>query len=136
MPARKHMTEFAINMHLAHTMVLQQDDLKRVGEYNYFTTTNPCHIYLICRRPRILIDIENFKVDVDVVRFAFKIQKQDTFENLEIEIPNNFGTTDLKLFSSYPNNNFEFTKMENAFFGGNQQFYFISLAPHTLSILI
>ena len=110
MTTRKYISEFALNMYLTHTMVLQQDDLKRVGEFNYFTADNPCHIYLICRRPRILIDTEKFFVDKDKIIFAFKIQKQNTFESIEIEIPNKYRTIDFKLTSNYPHNFFELRK--------------------------
>jgi hypothetical protein len=107
MTTRKYISEFALNMHLTHTMVLQQEDLKRVSEFNYFSSASPCHIYLICRRPRILIDTEKFSVDSEKITFAFKVQRQDTFENVEIEMPNKYNTVDFKLNSSYPFNFFE-----------------------------
>lgn len=110
MATRKYISEFALNMHLTHTMVLQQDDLKRVGEFNYFTADSPCHIYLICRRPRILVDTENFLVNDDSIIFAFKIQRQDTFESIKIEIPNNYGSINFNLASIYPYNFFELRK--------------------------
>lgn len=91
-------------------MVLQQDDLKRVGEFNYFNADNPCHIYFICRRPRILIDPDKFIVDNEKIIFAFKIQRQNTFESIEIEVPNKYGTTEFKLTSNYPFNFFELRK--------------------------
>ncbi|KQT24762.1 hypothetical protein ASG22_12320 [Chryseobacterium sp. Leaf405] len=91
-------------------MILQQEDLKRVSEFNYFTKENPCHIYLICKRPRISIDTENFIIDKDKIIFTFKIQRQNTFENIKIEIPNTYNTIDFKLTSEYPYNYFELRK--------------------------
>ncbi len=130
MTIRKYISEFALNMHLTHTMVLQQDDLKRVGEFNYFTADNPCHIYFICRRPRILIDTEKFIVDKDKLVFAFKIQRQDTFENIEFEIPNTYGTIDFKLTSNYPHNLFELRKDGEILLHGKTAALLQSLGHH------
>lgn len=107
MATRKHPTEFGIIMGLTHTMVLQQDELKRVAEFDYFDSNHPCHIYLICRRPRISIDPENFLVNSEKLEVSFKIQVKDKFRKLRIDIPNGFGTTDIKLITEYPYNSFQ-----------------------------
>jgi hypothetical protein len=88
-------------------MVLQQEDLKRVDDFNYFNEDSPCHIYLICRRPRILIDASKFVANEKKLVFGFKVQRQDKFEEFEIEIPNDADTQDFELISNYPYNMFQ-----------------------------
>ncbi|NWJ53052.1 MAG: hypothetical protein HXX14_19540 [Bacteroidetes bacterium] len=124
MHSRKYVSEFGLNMHLTHTLVLQQDELKMVGKYNYFNADNPCHIYLICRRPRILIDPDHFFVNKEKIVFAFKVQRQSSFENLKIEFPNEFMTTNFKLNSCYPFNFFELLKDDEIFLQGKTAFLF------------
>jgi len=118
MAKRKYISEFALHMNLTHTMLLQQDDLINVGEYEYFSSENPCHIYMICRRPRILIDSTNFVVNSEEIIFAFKIQRQNEYENLELKFPNSYGTNDIKIISSFPFNTFELFKDGNLVLSG------------------
>lgn len=101
-------------------MVLQQEDLKRVNEFNYFDEQCPCHIYLICRRQRILLDPLGFLVNEaeNTVTFKFKIQKQESFEDLVITVPNRFGTNNLKLTAKYPYNSFELVANDEIFWHG------------------
>lgn len=103
---RKYISEFGINMYLTHTMVLQQEELKRVNEINYFSPEFPCHIYFICRRQRILINPLKFSCNENEVYFTFMIQKQSNFEELLIKATNVFKTTNIKLESEYPYNTF------------------------------
>lgn len=107
MSQKKRITEFAVNMHCTHLMLLQQEDLTSVNEYNYFSSEYPCHIYFICRRPRLLIDPTKFKVTNEVITFPFKSQKEENFDEFEINYPNKFNTTDFILTSDYPYNSFE-----------------------------
>lgn len=100
-------TEFAINMNLDRMMILQQSDLKHVGSMNYFNSDSPCHIYFICKRPRITIDNTQFEVTTDYIGFNFKIQNETSFQNLPIQIENSFNSIDIKLITKYPFNTFE-----------------------------
>lgn len=118
MKKRKHLSEFALNMHMTHTMVLQQEDLNRVSEFEYFSEDYPCHIYLITRRPRIIVDVNNFYVDEEKVIFAFKIQKQDKYEELKIEVKNTYGTTNFEMISSYPYSYFRMMREGIQIFSG------------------
>lgn len=107
-------------MHLTHIMTLQQEDLKRVNKLNYFNEQNPCHIYFICKRHRVIVDPSGFSVnDMDnTVNFKFKIQKQETFEDLIITVQNGFGTKNLKIVSNYPFNSFELFANNKIFWHG------------------
>jgi hypothetical protein len=110
-------------------MIIQQDDLYRVNEFNYFEANNPCHIYFICRRPRILIDTGNFSVTQGKITFAFNIQRQNTFESLKVEIPNTYGTTNFKLISNYPFNFFDLQKDDESVLGGKSAVLLQHLGP-------
>jgi hypothetical protein len=60
MAKRKHEFEFALNMQMYRSMLLQQDGLGVAKKYNLFTEDHPCHIYLICKRPRITVNIKKY----------------------------------------------------------------------------
>lgn len=118
MTHRKYISEFGLNMFLKKTMVLQQSELNRVAEYKYFNEDNPCHIYFICKRKRILIDPKEFYVDNENIIFKFRVQQQDTLEDFGIKVPNSLGTTNIKLISNYPYNYFELFKDDKLYLRG------------------
>lgn len=105
-------TEFAINMNLEKMMVLQQSELKFVNQFNYFDEYSPCHLYFICRRPRLSIDPEKFEVTNDYISLTFKIQKQNIFEEKEYKFDNTFKRDDILLETKYPHNTFQLKTKE------------------------
>jgi hypothetical protein len=135
MTVRKYITEFALNMHMTHDMLLQQDDLSKVGESNYFNEDNPCHIYLICRRPRIILKPEDFKVENKKILFPFQVQRQDKFEQIYIEAPYKDDPTGLELISEYPFNFFEFRKGDKILQIGKTALLFQSFRQNDYSLL-
>jgi len=56
-------------------MVLQQSDLKSVKSYNYFDNDSPCHIYFICKRPRVTIKQDSFVATDESLIMTFRVQK-------------------------------------------------------------
>src|SRR5690606_31766235 len=100
-------TEFAINMNLEKMMILQQPELKFVSEYNYFDENNPCHIYFICRKPRLSVIPEKFEPSEEFIKMTFGINKKGKIEEIEYNFANNLGTKDLEIFSEYPFNIFQ-----------------------------
>lgn len=104
---RRLPTEFAINMNLEKFMILQQSELEFVNEKNYFDENNPCHLYFICKRPRITINPKRFKVTKKYIRLTFNVQRQDEFETKEYKFTNTFKRDDIKIKSDYPNNIFQ-----------------------------
>lgn len=100
-------TEFAINMNLDKMMILQQPELKIVNETKYFDEDSPCHLYFICKRPRITIDPDNFEVTKEYIKLTFNIQRKNKFEVKEYKFTNTFSRDDIKLKSEYPNNIFQ-----------------------------
>ncbi|MFV8343624.1 hypothetical protein [Flavobacterium sp. XS2P39] len=100
-------TEFAINMLLEKMMILQQPELKFVSEYNYFDENNPCHIYFICKKPRLTVIPEKFEATEDYLKMSFGINRQGLIEEIEYKFANNFGTKEVQIVSSYPFNIFQ-----------------------------
>jgi hypothetical protein len=101
-------TEFAINMVLDKVIILQQSELPIVNSYNYFNEDSPCHIYFICRRPRITIKPDAFVVTKENITLTFKVQKQDKFEEYTYTVTNEFDTTNVSIETEYPYSTFSF----------------------------
>src|SRR4030042_2415983 len=99
-------SEFAVNSYSSMMAVLQSDDLDLISSQNIFNEDYPCHIYMICRRPRIILDIKKFQSNGDSLDFVFKIQNKDGFESLELKVNNPFGTELAEIDSEYPYNKF------------------------------
>jgi hypothetical protein len=100
-------SEFAINMNLSKLMILQQQELDMVAETNYFDGFSPCHIYFICKRPRITIDRSGFRSSKELLEFQFKIQKEDQFQRLNLKFQNIFPDSDIRLVTEFPFSIFE-----------------------------
>lgn len=107
---KKHPSEFAINMYLDKMMVLQQSELKLVSEYNYFDEDSPCHIYFVCRRPRVIIDPEKFKATKETISILFKIQQKDTYIDFPLDFENPFKDPSITIASDYPYSTFQFKR--------------------------
>jgi hypothetical protein len=101
-------TEFAVNSYASMMTVTQYDDLDLLKEYNPFDQNNPCHIYAICRRPRFRIVKDKFECNGESLKMDFKIQYQDDFSDLELEIQNPFGNEKVEIESEYPYSTFHF----------------------------
>ncbi len=100
-------TEFAINMNLEKMMILQQPELKFVSQFNYFDEYNPCHLYFICKKPRLTIIPEKFEVTNEYLKMTFGINRKGIIEEIEYKFANNFETNDIQINSSYPFNIFQ-----------------------------
>lgn len=88
-------------------MLLQQTELDMVAEQNYFDETSPCHIYFICKRPRITLDKDEFEATEEYLKFRFKIHRQETFESIDLKFQNSFKTNKITLKTDYPYNTFQ-----------------------------
>ena len=87
---------------------LQFDDLDMISSMNLFNEQYPCHIYMICRRPRVIIDITKYKYHGDSIDLSFKIQNKENYNTLNITCSNPFGNDYLEIESEYPYNKFYF----------------------------
>jgi len=107
-PVRKYATEFALNMVGNPVVFTQQqnlDDLSR-PEVAERLQEEPCHIYMICRRPRISINPESFVASATSISLEFIVHSQDAVLRFPTTAENGFGTADLTLNSTYPHNLF------------------------------
>lgn len=104
MTKRKYTSEFGLSAESEWVFIVQYDDLDRWA--NTFAKDIPCHIYLICRRPRITIDPVHFSVDAASVRGVFHVQQGSASADHPFEIPNKTGRIDLRLEAPYPHTHF------------------------------
>ncbi|MEL1254563.1 hypothetical protein AAEO57_12305 [Flavobacterium sp. DGU38] len=100
-------TEFAINMSLDKIMIIQQPELKFVSEFNYFDENSPCHIYFICKKPRLTIIPEKFEARDEYLKMTFGINRKGIIEEKEYKFANNLESKDIQIVSSYPFNIFQ-----------------------------
>ena len=99
--------EFAINMNLEKMMILQQSDLQYVSTTNYFDEDNPCHIYFICKRPRLTINLSKCEIKTDEIKISCLIQEKNQFKEFEYKFKHNLGAKKMDLVSEYPHNTFK-----------------------------
>ena len=112
-------TEFALNMNMNKAVLLQQEDLPELKNYNYFDKYNPCHIYFICKRPRISIDPNEFKVNETSIELNFKVQRQNEFIPFKCYCENPTETTNIRILSEYPYSKFQILADEELYTGGS-----------------
>jgi hypothetical protein len=103
-------TEFTINMFLDKIMILQQSELPNVNSHNYFDEHSPCHIYFICRRPRVTIKPDSFTVNKESITMTFRVQKKDIFEEFSYTFKNQFQSINVSIESAYPYSVFAFIR--------------------------
>lgn len=100
-------TEFAINMYLEKMMILQQPELKSVSQINYFDEKSPCHIYFICKKPRLTVIPEKFEATEEHIKMTFGINRKGIIEEIEYKFSNDFESKYIHIVSSYPYNIFQ-----------------------------
>ncbi len=127
---KKHFSEFGINMYLDRIAILQQQNFNLLSKTNYFSKEDPCHIYFVGMRPRISIDIDNFKVDKKEISFQFKIQDKDRFKIIPFVIPNDTCTTNIEIKSEYPYTYFDFYFNDQLNLQTNAAIYLQHLMQH------
>ncbi|HEY0152958.1 MAG TPA: hypothetical protein VGB92_13230 [Longimicrobium sp.] len=101
MSQRKYISEFGLNAETQLIFLAQYEDLDRLAQQPDLQE-HPCHVYAICRRPRITIDPAVFAIDETMVRGRMRIQRGTSFEDRDYTTPNLLGRTDIKLRSEYP----------------------------------
>lgn len=95
-PVRKYLTEFGLHMFLDYAAILQQDQLS-----NLPANFPDSHIYMICRRPRVMLD-ETITVDTHTVSGRFAVFRGEEQEFHSYSVPNHLGTTAITLTCPYP----------------------------------
>ncbi|HEX3102931.1 MAG TPA: hypothetical protein VHQ22_00675 [Terriglobales bacterium] len=103
MAERKFLSEFALNMLASQKLLIQQEDLPGLVGADIFDE-NPCHIYMICRRPRISLNPAGFKVTDLEITGELRVQRGYEFDSHQFSLRNHLGTSELSLDCPFPHN--------------------------------
>lgn len=103
MAIRKYMTEFGLNMVSGLRALCQQDELHKIDA----TGIRP-HIYIVGRRPRIVLDPNSVAFEESYITGTFRKQIQSGFEEIPFRTRNLLGTSDVVASCPYPGTEFEF----------------------------
>jgi hypothetical protein len=104
---RKFMSEFAVNMVGGPHALVQQEDLTHNSVAGLFAD-HPCHIYMICRRPRLSIRPEDVTFTSAALEGSLTIQNGPEVQKQRFSVP----VSDAEGFtfrSDYPFNTFAIT---------------------------
>ena len=77
MAIQKYQTEFALNLFGKYSCLLQQTDLDLLDQHGNFSEGNPCHIYMICQRPRFTFTPSAFCVTRDGIVGELRVQVEN-----------------------------------------------------------
>lgn len=99
-PVRKYLTEFGLHTFSSFSALLQQDQF-----VNLPPDFPECHIYLICRRPRVMLE-ETISVDEHTASGRFAIIRGDKQEFHSYIVPNGLGRANVTLSCPYPYTHF------------------------------
>ncbi len=88
-------------------MILQQPELSEVAKTDYFDASYPCHLYFVCRRPRISLNVDKFEVTEEFIEFVINVHHNENINEYNVKISNDFDSTNVTLKSSYPYNKFK-----------------------------
>ncbi len=112
MTNREYISELAMNALIQRILLAQQGDLARPEIGEWFDAEHPCHIYMICRRPRVTLDTATVSVSKETISFKLVINYGQRTEAVLFSAPNDFGE-DLTVNSVYPFTEFEFVRPEH-----------------------
>ena len=107
---RKFLTEFAVNMVGGPSALIQQDDLTNEEVARRFSSV-PCHIYMICRRPRISILPEEVHFTSSSFEGLVTISNGAEVKKERFRIPTQ-NTDGCSFTSEYPFNTFVMRKRD------------------------
>jgi len=107
MAQRKYMSEFGVSMFGTLCVLLQQEQLDELSG-DLFNEEEPCHIYMIGRRPRIALDPDSLLFTNQTIEGRFLLQHGNKFESHEFVTKHPFGTSNVKVDCKYPHSEFKF----------------------------
>jgi hypothetical protein len=115
---RKYISEFGINMVGGPSAVLQQDYLASDYLSKVFDEEHPCHIYMVCRRPRVAIKPQSVAFADGTFRGLVTIQDGPSIIDEPFSVAWSAGS-DCTFISEYPFNSCEFKAPDGELiFGG------------------
>lgn len=98
---RKYITEFALSASGSYTVVLQQEHLEKLAN-GPFNKKQPCHIYMIARRPRIMFDPSTIVIEKGAISGDVKVQRQAIQETHHIQVQHHLGKNNLRIECKFP----------------------------------
>jgi hypothetical protein len=118
----KYATEEAVNLQLLNYQIAQQDELDIIDFETQFNSENPCTIYFICTRQRIIIDYTYIKKKGDQVELRFKVQSEFNFSDylILLNLPDVVGN--LSINTKFPFNYFELRDEKGIIYGGKSAY--------------
>jgi hypothetical protein len=102
-PTRKFPTEFGVNMVGLGVVLLTQEDFPRLEspEVSERLRESPCHIYMVCRRPRLMFDPDSLSVCQETISGRFLLQDGLTWTPYPFTAKNNLEP-ELRIECPYP----------------------------------
>lgn len=96
-----------IKVHMigTHFCVMQPDDLANLTSSG-FSKMNPFNLFMIARRPRIMLDPASVKVDDELISGRFMVKMGQSIETHDFTLLNQLGTSQISFESPAPNNMF------------------------------
>lgn len=88
-----------------HFCVMQPDDLASLTSSG-FGKMNPFNLYMIARRPRIMLDPATVKVNDELISGQFTVKNGESIETHDFTLLNQLGTSQITFESPDPNNMF------------------------------
>ncbi len=108
------------NIYLKNYWETQEDEFRFVNYNKHFSEEEPCNIYLVGIRPRVIIDPNYFEIDGEFVKLKFKIQKEHNFHEVIGLLPLKREVKGIvRLESEFPYSRFNI-KDENGYFFDKQ----------------
>ena len=122
----RNFIEYALIMEMTKISICQQDDLEHSSMKREFDDENPCHIYFITSRPRVIIVPGKCEFHKSYIKLVFKIQEKFNYEVKELILKTDEDASDFKLVSEFPFTKFYFYKNEEqVLYAKSSLYYFL-----------
>ena len=120
----RNMTEFALIMKMTKISLCQQDDLDSDEVKKEFNEDYPCHIYFVCRRPRVIIIPDKCSFEKDFVNLTFAVQKGFKFHEHNLKLKSQIDSSNFKIKSDFPYNWFEIIECNETLVKARSSLYY------------
>lgn len=103
---------------VADCVLCQQESIDEAAAR--FEQDHQCHVYIVCRRPRVGIDPASVEITASTIRGVFWIQRQDRQDRYDFSAKNNLGSTDIEVECGFPYSEIYFRCPERGVIGGGK----------------
>jgi hypothetical protein len=110
------------NIFLKNFWESQEDEFAYVKYQEHFSTEEPCNIYLVGIRPRVVIDPSFFEIQEDTIKLKFLIQNKFSFEDAYVFLRLNRKIEgQFEIETSFPFSRFNFKDDKGYFYEIEQE---------------